>query len=67
MDAGGASMNKLTVELHYPVNEIVNHREHILHIRKSALRKVIKVTCINAGIRYTVIINSNQNKEREIP
>lgn len=33
MDAGGASMNKLTVELQYPVNEIVNHREHILHIR----------------------------------
>lgn len=52
MDAGGASMNKLTVELQYPVNEIVNHREHILHIRKSALGKKVLDKCLLMPIMY---------------
>ncbi len=62
MDAGGASMNKLTVELQYPVNEIVNHREHILHIRKSALGKKVLDKCLLMPIMY---IHSKKNINQE--
>ena len=54
--------NRVAISSIYPVNEIVNHREHILHIRKSALGKKVLDECLLMPIMY---IHSKNNITQE--